>query len=311
MEKSFHLVESPVLFNPEQHSYHLNGQELSGVTPIVGWLFPETYKGIPQSVLSMAADYGSMVHSKCELADSMDIVDSDIVKQYRALIEAEGLEVMCSEYLVSDEHRVASAIDKVFADDSLGDIKTTSKVHMLNVTVQLSIYAYLYERQTGRKVNNLYLIWLPKPHYGEPMLRALKRIPSEWCEAAINRYVMGQSNEESIAELSAMGFVEKTPKKIEGAIPENVMPLVDELMVIKKQLDVLSDREKELRSLLLAAMNDAGEDKWSNDLIQFSRRAESERVSIDTKALQANEPSIYESYKKVTKVAASLIYKVL
>ena len=310
MEKSFHLIESPVLFNPEQHSYHLNGQELSGITPIVHWLFPDTYKGIPQSVLSQAADYGSMIHSKCELADSMGIVDSDIVQQYKALIESEGLEVMCSEYLVSDEHRVASAIDKVFADDSLGDIKTTSKVHMLNVTVQLSIYAYLYERQTGRKVNNLYLIWLPKPQYGEPMLRVLKRIPSEWCEAAINRYVLGMDALESVAELAGMGYIPEQ-KRIEGTIPDNVQPWVDELMVVKKQLDTLTEREKELRSLILAAMSEAGEDKWYNDLIQFSRRAESERVTIDSKALQAKMPEVYESFKKVTKVAASLTYKVL
>ena len=179
MKENQNLVESPVVFDPEQHTYNLHGQVLSGVTPIVHWLFPDTYKDIPVSVLSQAAEYGSMVHSLCELADSMGIVNDDIVRKYQELIKEEGLEVLCSEYLVSDEHRVASCIDKVFVDDSIGDIKCTSKVHSLNVTVQLSIYAYLYERQTGRKVNNLYLIWLPKEQYGEPTLRVLRRICPE------------------------------------------------------------------------------------------------------------------------------------
>ena len=45
------LRESKVIFDPEKHEYTLNGRQLSGVTPIVAWLFPETYKGIPQQVL--------------------------------------------------------------------------------------------------------------------------------------------------------------------------------------------------------------------------------------------------------------------
>ena len=159
MEKKV-LVHSPVVFDAEHHTYELDGQRLSGVTPIVHWLFPDTYKGIPQSVLDEAAKYGTMVHSKCELYDSLGIGDTEYTIGYAKLLADAGMKVLCSEYLVSDEHRVASCIDKVFDDDSLGDIKTTSKVHELLVTIQLSIYAYLYERQTGRKANKLYLIWI-------------------------------------------------------------------------------------------------------------------------------------------------------
>ena len=87
--------------------------------------------------------------------------------------------------------------------------------------------------------------------------------------------------------------------------------VVDELMMVKQQLDELAEREKELKKQVLTAMQSVGEDTWSNDLIQFSRKAAYERESIDTKALKANEPSIYESYKKTTKVAESISYKLL
>ena len=310
MKKSY-LVESPVVFDGDSHTYTLNGQMLSGVTPIISWLFPDTYKGIPQHVLDEAAKYGTMVHSKCELYDSMGIGDHDYTDGYAKMISDAGLEVVCSEYLVSDEHRVATCIDKVFADDSLGDIKTTSKVHELLVTIQLSINAYLYERQVGRKVKSLYLIWLPRPQYGKPELRELKRIPAEWCEVAINRYSQGESNEQTLAELMELGFVNTDKVRVEGDIPDGCMSLVDELIIIKKQLDFLSEREKEIKNSLLAAMQTAGEDKWSSDLIQFSRRAAYERKSIDSTALQKNEPEIFEKYQKVTKVAESLTYKVL
>ena len=97
MEKmNFDLKESPVVFNQEHHTYDLNGHELSGVTPIIAWLFPDTYKGIPQSVLDAAADYGTLIHEKCELLDSMGIVDKDCnqVKQYANLIANAGLTVV-------------------------------------------------------------------------------------------------------------------------------------------------------------------------------------------------------------------------
>ena len=313
MEKKS-LYESPVVFDSEHHTYDLNGQQLNGVTPIIAWLFPDTYRGIPQSVLDRAAAHGTLVHEKCELADSMGIVEDDIVRDYKELLEQKGLEVCCSEYLVSDEHRVASAIDKVFTDDSIGDIKTTSKVHKLNVQLQLSIYAWLYERQNPeRKVRHLYVIWLPKPQYGEPDLMEVERIPASVCEYIVEVWAADGDRLSAISALTGCGVTLEADggRRREGDIPDEVQPLVDELIMVKKQLDILDAREKELRKALLDTMTLSGDDKWANDLIQFSRRSESERVSIDTKALQKNEPSIFESYKKVTKVAASLTYKLL
>ena len=58
-------------------------------------------------------------------------------------------------------------------------------------------------------------------------------------------------------------------------------------------------------------MEKDGADKWCSDLIQFTRKAAYERESIDTKSLKAKMPEVYESFKKVTKVAESITYKVL
>lgn len=317
MAKNINLPKSPVVFEPEHHTYTLNGKMLSGVTAIVKWLFPDTYAGIPESVLMQAAEYGTLIHGKCELADSMGIVDDPIVKDYKRIIKDAGLEVACSEYLVSDEKNIASSIDKVFVDDSLGDIKTTSKVHEENVTVQLSIYAYLYELQTGRKANKLYLIWLPKPQYGTPMVKELNRIPSEVCKYVVELYVEHFDPIKAVDPLTAVAAISKylpanpVHKRVQGEIPDAMSQTIEELMMVKQQLDELGEREKELKKALLTAMQGVNEDTWSNDLIQITRKASYERETIDTKALKANEPSIYENYKKVTKVAESLTYKLL
>ena len=310
MEK-MNLKESPVVFDSEHHTYTLDGHELSGVTPIIAWLFPDTYKGIPQSVLDQAAENGTMIHSKCELYDSMNLGADDPIVQDYARITRPLQEVVCSEYLVSDEQYIASAIDKVFEDDSLGDIKTTSKVHKANVQVQLSIYAYLYELQTGRKANRLYLIWLPKPQYGEARVEELPRIPAEVCKYVIEVYAEKGDPMNAMAALARYLAFEPEKKRVEGEVPEAMDEVINELITVKKQLDIYTEREKELKKMILDTMNCKGEDKWSNDLIQISRRAASERESIDTKALQKAEPEIFEKFKKVTKVAESLTYKVL
>lgn len=307
---NLNLPKSPVVFEPEHHTYDLNGRMLSGVTAIVKWLFPDTYSGIPESVLMHAADYGSLIHSKCELADNMGIADDAIVEQYLHIIKDAGLQVAVSEYLVSDLENVASSIDKVFVDNSLGDIKTTSKIHWVNVTVQLSIYAYLYEYQTGRKANKLYVIWLPKPQYGVPMVKELTRIPAEVCKYVIEVY---SSNGDPLSAISALSPYINTEQgaRVKGEIPDGMQETIEELMMIKQRLDELGEREKELKKQVLTAMQNAGEDSWCNDLIQFSRKAAYERESIDSKALKDKMPDVYESFRKVTKVAESISYKLL
>ena len=311
MENNLNLMNSPVLFNEDGHTYTLNGQTLSGVTPIIHWLFPETYKGIPQSVLNNAAEHGSLIHKKCELADSMGIVDDEIVATYKELLEMKGLKPVLSEYLVSDEHRIASAIDKVFDDMSLGDIKCTSKVHIPNVTMQLSIYAWLMEMQNPDvKVNRLFCIWLPKPQYGNPDIIELKRVSADICREIVEIWAADGDLLTARTLLSGVGF-EFEKQRVSGDIPEAFSDLMDELITMAEAKKQIEEREKAIKDVVLEAMQAEGADKWSNDLIQWSRRAASERESIDTKQLKAKMPEVYESFKKVTKVAESITYKVL
>lgn len=104
--KNQSLYNSPVLFNEDGHTYTLEGHTLQGVTPIIAWLFPETYKGIPQSILENAAQYGGMIHKKIELADSMGIVDDQVVRDYMELKEQKGVKTLVNEYLVSDKEEL-------------------------------------------------------------------------------------------------------------------------------------------------------------------------------------------------------------
>ena len=311
MEKKV-LTSSPVLFEEDGHTYTLNGHTLQGVTPIIAWLFPETYKGIPQSILNQAAEYGSLIHKKCELADSMGIVDDDIVRDYQEIMQQHGLKVMLSEYLVSDEENIASCIDKVTENYDLCDLKTTSKVHIPNVTMQLSIYAWLFEMQNpGIKAGELYCVWLPKPQYGQADIIWLKRVPSEICAEIVQIYLNSPDDILNARALLAQTGFEFERQKQTGDVPEAFSDLMDELITISETKKQLEEREKAIKEIVLTQMQKDGADKWGNDLIQITRKAAYERVSIDSKLLKEQHPEIYKACCKTTKYSESLTYKVL
>ena len=309
--KNQSLYNSPVLFNEDGHTYTLEGHTLQGVTPIISWLFPETYKGIPQSILENAAQYGGMIHKKIELADSMGIVDDQVVRDYMELKEQKGVKTLVNEYLVSDERRIASSIDVVMDNLDLWDVKTTSKVHIPNVTMQLSIYAWLFEEQNpGLKAGDLYCCWLPKPQYGKADLIKLNRVSADICQEIVQIWACGGDPLQARAILAQTGFQMEKQRTV-GEVPISMQDLMDELITISDTKKQLEEREKAIKDVLLQQMSDAGADKWANDLIEVTRKGAYERTSIDSTRLKKEQPDLFERFKKVTKVAESITYKVL
>lgn len=309
--KNQSLYNSPVLFNEDGHTYTLEGHALQGVTPIIAWLFPETYKGIPQSILENAAQYGGMIHKKIELADSMGIVDDQVVRDYMELKEQKGVKTLVNEYLVSDERRIASSIDVVMDNLDLWDVKTTSKVHIPNVTMQLSIYAWLFEEQNpGMKAGDLYCCWLPKPQYGKADLIKLNRVSADICKEIVQMWCCGADPLQARAILAQTGFQMEKQRTV-GEVPISMLDLMDELITISDTKKQLEEREKAIKEVLLQQMSDADADKWANDLIEVTRKGAYERTSIDSTRLKKEQPDLFERFKKVTKVAESITYKVL
>ena len=308
--KESNLKKSPVIFNEDEHTYTLDGKVLSGVTPIVAWLFPETYKGIPESILAQAAQYGGMIHKKIELADSMGIVDDPLVQAYIDIKEEKGVKTIANEFLVSDEKRIASSIDLLMEGNDIWDAKTTSKVHIPNVTIQTSIYALLFEMQTGEKAGNLYCLWLPKPQYGQPELIPLKRVSPEICRQIVDIWANGGDYMVARALLDETGF-EFEKQRTDGSIPGGLQDLMDELIQIKTAKDQLEEREKAIKQVFLSQMQKDGVDKMGNDLIEFSRMAAYTRISIDGKLLKKKDPDLYDECAKIVNVNESITYKVL
>lgn len=311
------LNESPVIFDSGKHTYTLNGVRLSGVTAIVKWMFPETYKDIPQSVLEKAAAHGTQVHAKCEMYDSLGIGDDmPEVQDYIRLKEEQGLTTLVSEYLVDDGAHISSSIDKVFEVDEsgcypLGDLKTTSKVHRDNVTLQLSIYAYLFEKNNeGKKAGRLMCIWLPKKQYGDAAIIDLQRIPSDACEEIIAGYL---AKEDSAPYREKwFGSVESNEvAPIEEELPVVLKGAEEEIIKIETALKELEEKKGELKSGLYDLMVKHNVKKWQSKRLQLVRKLDSTREMLDSAKVKKNYPEIYEECKKVSAVKGSLTIKVL
>lgn len=308
------LNNSQVVFDSHEHTYMLNGHKLKGVTPIVKWMFPDTYAFIPDDVLWKAADYGGLIHKKLEMYDSLGIIDEDCgpLMDYISMKEKHNIAIELSEYLVDDGQNIASSIDKVFKKDSdgcwpLADVKTTSQIHANNVRLQLSIYAYLFEVcNPGEKAGKLYVIWLPKPQYGKPELMELERVPSDMCEKIIKAYLNGEDSSQ-FSELWNIGKVRK-----EGEVedlPEKYAEIEEELLDILKKEKEIAARKDELKSFLMDEMVSCGVRAWTTGRLSITKKAGGVRQSVDSKKLKEEYPAVYKSCLKSMNFKESLELK--
>lgn len=290
------LIRSSVVFNAENHTYTLDGKQLSGITSLLHrQLFQDMYADVNQEVLQKAAERGTLVHQNCELADEGFDVDTIEATNYLKLKAENNLAFEQSEYLVSDNEHYASCIDKVYREDdttfSLGDIKTTYSLNKEYVTWQLSIYAYLFEKQNpGAKVSSIFAIWLRDE---KAKLVRLER----------------KSNEEvsSLLSCDSQG-IQYTPQS-------NSLPILaaeaEQLIVdIESQIKSLEEKKNFIREGIMKAMVQAGIYDWKGEQITITRKTASSRKSFDSKRFEKEHPELYKQYIKETLVSEVLQIKI-
>lgn len=297
------LIKSPVDFDPEAHTYTLDGVRLQGITGMLErQLFPRKYDNVPQDVLDRAAERGSFVHEVCELVDELGIThEGPEAQNYRRLQSDNLLVHKASEYLVSDNKHFASCIDKVFCEGertfSLADIKTTYRLDKDYVRWQLSVYAYLFELQNPEaKVSRLLAIWLRGE---EAELAEVERIPSEVIR--------------SLLEADVEGRQFANPYAVQAAdinLPDKYLDMEQSIIEISEQAKFWADRKKELTDGVMKEMVKAGVYSWKGKYISFTRKKDSIRKTFDRAAFDRDHPGLYDQYLTDTPVSGSIILKV-
>lgn len=298
------LVQSPVVFNEEAHTYSLEGKELSGITSILKrYIFPDMYSCVNQAVLDEAAKRGTIVHNAIRMWVK-GILHEENMEEYRAFFcsyNEAGLSALESEYLVSDNESVASSIDLVCVEPEtnkiiLCDIKTTSTLHMEYLQWQLSIYAYLFEHQNPElKVSGLRGIHIRD---GKCKIVEVVRLRDEYVESLLDTF----RNDQPL-------FI--NPLR---AIPEGMDELIHayalneaDIAYCKQVASGYEARRKELQEKMGELLKEKGITKLDTEMASINVLPDTERTSFDFKNFRESEaytkdPATYEAFIKTTHV---------
>ena len=298
-----------MVFYKEPHKYILDkDKELIGITSLLKkhGLNPD-YSGISKEVLDHAAEMGTQAHEAIEnYVNGLPTPDIPLLKSFRKL----GLDIVATEYMVTDYETVASAIDLVAkVDDNTVDIidmKRTTTVHKESVSWQTSIYAFLFEQlNPDIKVRNLYCLPIKKGNTDDILkdkcgaLVELERI-SEWdvralldCERLGQRYTKPEPEDDPTTEL-AKTFVD-------GHFPQ----LISSLRTIK-QLEAYVD---EAKAGIQSFMDEHNIDKLELDGVAVTVKKPYFSYRFDSKAFKKDHPDLAEKYTQQTEVAGSITIK--
>ena len=295
------LIESGVVFNQEEHTYSLDNKILHGITGMISrQLFPNKYMGVSQSVLNKAAAHGSMVHEQVELYDA-GIIDSAINDELKSYIDIKGknhLITLANEYIVTDREYFASGIDIVSTNGIgivLTDIKTTYKLDIDYVRWQLSIYAYLFELQTGLAVCELRALWL-RGSKSEYVL--IDRISNDIVQSLLD------------SEVNEQQFVNPFMPIISTEYPIEMVQAEMAIAELENDLKGLKENKEAIMSGLLTLMKENSIKSYKGKLISLSRKSASVRISIDGSYLKEKHPDIYEECKRESSVKESITLKI-
>lgn len=148
-------------FDPEAHSYVINGQPVPHVTQVLEPL--ENFAHVNSHVLRAAAEFGQHVHEACHLHDIGQLDGSTLdpalvpyLAGWQQFLEDTGAVVLESEVLVaSPKYHYAGTLDKVLFwknRRSLVDLKATAQIPKVTVGVQTAAYAQAYAETYHRKM---------------------------------------------------------------------------------------------------------------------------------------------------------------
>lgn len=293
------LFKSEIYFDELVHGYiSPDGQVLSGVTSVLKEVgLAPNYSNIDPSVLAAAASRGTAIHQLLEQYDNGEVVvveeDAILIKEYTKMLDKHNLQVVCSEYLVNDKY-IASKIDKVLADGSLADIKTTSKVHTTYVRWQLSIYKYLFELMNPSiVVPHLYVF-----HCHNGKFKCIEVEPIDISEVLdmLHCWINGKP------------YIRKTTSILPADLTQELCSIVDAIHHLDELLAQLNAEKQAIIDKIEDEIAKEGEIDLGDYIIKYS--APYERTSIDSVKLKKDKPEIFEKYSKTSIVKGNISIKI-
>ena len=334
------LKQSEVVFNEETHRYLRGDAELSGITGLIHavlllGVYPDASDYVKKVQIPKAGYYGTCVHKAIQAWDELGIEltqfpekehptagilpsqDVSAELAYYRKVKPRNVKTVASEFTV-DYLNFASQIDCIWCDNEGGIYLVDHKTNNLEyypggadglkeyLSWQLSCYAVMFEKQTGKKVKGLIGNWMRK---GAGELWRIERKPDELVQKLLSTDIMPDGNgrfvylnQEMQVYAEKVEEVKQTESDSSLVVPSDVVTAIATLLKAEKAAKAMKEKLREL-------MEAAGVSKWECDQFTATIGKASESTTFDSKAFQADHPDLYKQYLKKTTRKGSFTQK--
>lgn len=334
------LKQSEVVFNEETHRYLRGDAELSGITGLIHavlllGVYPDASDFVKKVQIPKAGYYGTCVHKAIQAWDELGIEltqfpekehptagilpsqDVSAELAYYRKVKPRNVKTVASEFTV-DYLNFASQIDCIWCDNEGGIYLVDHKTNNLDyypggadglkeyLSWQLSCYAVMFEKQTGKKVKGLIGNWMRK---GAGELWRIERKPDELVQKLLSTDIMPDGNgrfvylnQEMQVYAEKVEEVKPTESDSSLVVPSDVVTAIATLLKAEKAAKAMKEKLREL-------MEAAGVSKWECDQFTATIGKASESTTFDSKAFQADHPDLYKQYLKKTTRKGSFTQK--
>lgn len=296
-----------VQFLEYTHTYLFGDRQLMGVTSLMKkhGLSPD-YGNVPSATLKNAAKLGTEAHKALEnYIEGLPVLETNLIKSFRKL----NLNIVETEYLVSDLDTVASSIDLL---DYRGknvyriiDVKRTAQTHTKALAWQLGIYKYLFLKRNPKAVVEACFCLKIKKGSTENIfddevdeLKEIEPVPAEKVEALLE------------CERNGTIYCENIDKSNEGIVtPEQFALLSSRLETIAEYKAAIKEAEKEIEGIedaVYEAMLAADKDEVEVGDMVIKLKRPFQRESFDSASFKKKYPELYEQFKKKTEVKGNI-----
>ena len=164
-----------IFFDPEEHIYLVDGQEVVSTTTVLNYLSDMEYKKVNPVILEQAAKRGTAIHEYCELIDydaMPEYIEGDLVgyiqaylsfiRDYSPMWEQVETTVYCESKGYIGTLDRAGLID---GKQTIVDIKTLAsptKMNKFTVSIQTAAYALARRETVGTETEKRYALYLGK-----------------------------------------------------------------------------------------------------------------------------------------------------
>lgn len=298
------LKKSEVIFieNEILRGYFLKDKELSGITSYMSstYLFRDKFKFVKGDVLEKAASRGTDIHKNNQAMDEgKPYLPLKEVLAYQKIKEEHGITPIANEFIVSDEKTFATQIDMIADDYKLYDFKTSQVLDKEYVSIQLSMNAYLLERQCEVVVPAIYAIHLPKK--GNAKLVQLERKSDEFIKDFFyTDKFLGEAPDES----------SDLPLVVRDDTIQLLTDVETKLVRLDEELKKLKGHKEELMAIVEEKMRCSDIYEAKIGRLIFKRKKDYQRSSFDHKAFLDDNPTFEGKYMKTTDVKGGVSLKI-